>query len=134
MNRRPSDWKPRTISASMIAAIEMARKHGGTLEIRPGGFWTWPGCPAVANGVPEWYVPTVTVRGLTVRRLAEITQHHNNGTPLAIRVFERPEEISAQRDARDFGLGFVREHPSGRLEHIPNSQMRLFTRPNPAEY
>lgn len=64
------------LSPNMLAAVEMARKGGGFLERRPGGFWTWPDCPNRTNiGWPTESVVngTQTVRALISRGVFEET-------------------------------------------------------------
>lgn len=39
----------------------------------------------------------------------------------------------AEDDARNFGCGFVRTYPDGRVEHIPHDQIIMHTRPNTQE-
>lgn len=46
---------------------------------------------------------------------------------------EREARYKARADARNFGTGFVRTFPNGRVEHIPPDQVTTFTRPNTQE-
>lgn len=90
-DRRPSDRKPRKISAVMADALANAHDHGRVLERRAGGFWTWPGCPSITldkqtGPVPTWYVSTGTVQGLITRGLMEVTQRLPRGDACAVRL------------------------------------------------
>lgn len=55
-------------------AIRILAEHGGIIEYRKGGFWTYPGCvehQTRAAGatfmVPEWYITAHTVKALAKR-------------------------------------------------------------------
>ena len=62
----------------------MLRAHGGVIERRKGGFWTYPGCQvrhSVTDGggsydVPAWYVGTQTVEAMTKRSWLERCHKH----------------------------------------------------------
>ncbi len=43
------------------------------------------------------------------------------------------EREKADADAANFGMGFVRTYPDGRIEHIPPDQIIMHTRPNNQE-
>lgn len=65
--------KPLKMSATMVAALDDIHLHGGKVERRQGGFWTYPGCPT-NGGVPHWYLGTSTVEALVTRGWLRYTQ------------------------------------------------------------
>lgn len=69
------------ISATMAEALATAHEHGGMLERRAGGFWTYPKCPCSErrSDVPTWYVAAGTVQALVTRGELEYTQHRETG-------------------------------------------------------
>jgi hypothetical protein len=57
------------ISASMAVGLALAIEHGGKLERRTFGSWTYPGPPVAWDnkGVPDWFVQLQTVEALVDR-------------------------------------------------------------------
>jgi hypothetical protein len=61
-------------SPAQLEALKMAAAHGG-LVYWPGGFWTYPGCDVVREGVaqgrsyavPAWSTSTHTIKALETR-------------------------------------------------------------------
>ena len=82
----------RPASASMQEALEKA-KHYGSLERRPGGYWTYPGCPMLNNYAPHWYVGRETVRGLVLRGSLIFTHYKRDATGLQFAVRAEPAPL-----------------------------------------
>lgn len=53
------------LSKTMLAVLAVIRDHGGIIERKPGGFWTYPECPC--PGIWEWWAGSTTI-GALVRR------------------------------------------------------------------
>lgn len=76
------------LSPTMQEALDKARANGLVLVRRPGGFWTYKGCPqdeTSRNGAPLWYTGTQTVKSLIARDLAKATAWAG-ATPFAVEV------------------------------------------------
>ena len=73
--RPPKSAKP--LSATMAAALALASEHGGKLERRTYGSWTYPGAPRrwENEGVPDWFVTNATVEALVKRGRMKFTEH-----------------------------------------------------------
>jgi hypothetical protein len=62
--------KPSPPSETQIEVIRTLSENGGTAERRPGGFWTFPGCPeqqARAQKMPAWYFSEQTLEAMESR-------------------------------------------------------------------
>jgi len=62
------------LSPTMKTALHEIYSHGGIVERRPGGYWTWPQCLS-NGGVPLAYYGTTTIEALVARGKLEYTNH-----------------------------------------------------------
>ena len=60
------------LSPTMKSAYHEIWTHGGIVERRPGGYWTWPHCLS-SGGVPTTYFGTSTIEALVRRGKLEYT-------------------------------------------------------------
>lgn len=77
------------LSATMQDALAKGREHGGRLVRLPGGFWTYPDCPARDShgySVPEWSISAHTIKALLARGLVEAETYARNGFLVAVKV------------------------------------------------
>lgn len=58
--------KAQDLSPTMKTALHEIYSHGGIVERRPGGYWTWPQCLS-NGGVPINYFGTSTIEALVAR-------------------------------------------------------------------
>lgn len=65
---------PNKLSATMAIALAEAIDHGGVLERRAGGFWTFPGAQSTARNSFEWWVGASTIQALVTRGELQYTQ------------------------------------------------------------
>lgn len=80
------------LSPTMTDMLEEIAAHGGIVERRPGGYWTWPGC-ASSGGVPITYWGTTTVQALVDRGRLSYSKHQQS------RQGEFPVEAKIQESA-----------------------------------
>jgi len=62
------------LSPTMKSALHEIYSHGGIVERRPGGYWTWPQCLS-NGGVPITYFGTSTIEALVAREKLIYTNH-----------------------------------------------------------
>jgi hypothetical protein len=62
------------LSPTMKSTLHEIYSHGGIVERRPGGYWTWPQCPS-NGGVPLVYYGTTTINALVDRGKMKYTAH-----------------------------------------------------------
>ncbi len=62
------------LTPTMKDALHQIYCHGGMVERRPGGYWTWPQCLS-NGGVPLTYYGTTTIEALVTRGKLEYTNH-----------------------------------------------------------
>jgi hypothetical protein len=64
--------KYKTLTTTMFQTLKTLAEHGGEVECRMGGYWTYPNAPTNDRGSPVWYASTNTIRALTTRGLLEL--------------------------------------------------------------
>jgi hypothetical protein len=52
------------LSPTQRITLETLHFHHANLIRKPGGFWTYSGCPVSAAGMPVWWITVGTVRAL----------------------------------------------------------------------
>lgn len=85
------------LSPVMMEAVANASVHGGQLVRRPGGYWTYRGCPSRGK-VPEWYVGTNTVHALIMRGCVEVTERLARGDPCRVALADDPLAAPAKAE------------------------------------
>lgn len=65
------------LSKTQQQVLRKLQDHAPAVLVRrPGGFWTWDGCPADVRGVPAWWVTVQTVRALERLGVLERTNRY----------------------------------------------------------
>ena len=71
--RRDSDGGPVSLTLTQQELINRMQDSGEAVTHQRGGFWSLPSVVRNARGIPEFWVPTRTVRALEARGLLERT-------------------------------------------------------------
>jgi hypothetical protein len=83
---------PDRFALHLDRAVAKARATGGELVLRPGGFWTFPGCPDgqpfMGKAVPEWNVGEGLIDALIEAGRLEAVDWTVGGKPCRVRLTE----------------------------------------------